>query len=125
MTTKQEILETQCDFAGMVYSKYQVDNYGINPTPPFYDEARVEDLSLKRDVISNKVIKYLPIPAFIYEQETQEDIWEIEHNLDYNPRVFIFDNDDKEIDASIIFYVDTNNLTLTFTLPMCGKAYLY
>lgn len=125
MTKEQEILETYCKFAGMVYSKYQVDAYGIKPTPPFYDEDILQELNLKRDLISNKIVEFMKTPAFEFTQETPEETWTIIHDLGYNPKVLTVDNDDKQIEGIIMYTITGNTLTITFTLPVCGKAFLF
>lgn len=125
MTKQQEIEETYCKFAGMVYSKYQVDAYGIKPTPPNYDKESIEELNLKRDIIYNKVIDYMKTPAFEYIQETAEDTWTIIHDLGYDPKVLAFDVDEKLIEGIIMYTITGNTLTITFTLPTCGKAFLF
>jgi len=125
MTKQQEIEETYCKFAGMVYSKYQVDAYGIKPTPPNYDVDLLEDLKLKRDVISNKIVDYMKTPAFEFNQTEEEDTWTIIHELGYDPKVLTVDRNDKQIEGIIMYTITGNTLTITFTLPVCGKAFLF
>ncbi len=125
MTKQQEIEETYCKFAGMVYSKYQVDAYGIKPTPPNYDKDLLEDLKLKRDVISNKIVEYMKTPAFEFNQTEEEDTWTIIHELGYDPKVLAVDRNDKQIEGIIMYTITGNTLTITFTLPICGKAFLF
>lgn len=124
MTKEKEILDTYCKFSGMIYNKYQVDAYGIRPTPPNYDEGILSELKMKRDKIKNSTVEYLPEANFIFEQNEMEGTWSVLHNLGYNPKVIVLDNDGKQIEG-IILYVTVNLLTITFTLPTCGKVYLY
>ncbi len=125
MTKEQEILETYCTFAGMIYSKYQVDAYGIKPTPPNYNEATLEELKLKSDKIKNNFVDYLKEPAFEFEQITAENVWIIEHELEYDPKVISVDYENKLIEGTILYSITGNTLLLTFSLPVCGKAFLY
>jgi hypothetical protein len=125
MTKEQEILETYCTFSGMVYSKYQVDAYGIKPTPPNYDISFLEELKLKSDIIKNKIVEYLSPAAFEYIQIEQAETWTIIHDLGWNPRVLAVDSEDKQIEGIIMHTITGTTLTLTFTLPVCGKAFLF
>lgn len=125
MTKQQEIEETYCKFAGMIYSKYQIDAYGIKPTPPNYDKDILEELKFKRDLISNKIVDYMKLPAFEFEQETEEDTWTIIHELGYDPKILAVDRNDKQIEGIIMYTITGNTLTITFTLPVCGKAFLF
>ena len=61
--------------------------------------------------------------GFIFTQTESSNLWIIQHNLNYKPNVYTENNDGNEIRGSIT-QVDTNNLTISFSSPVSGKAYL-
>jgi hypothetical protein len=61
--------------------------------------------------------------SYTYEQQSNQYVWIINHNLGYNPSVDIIDNGGNSIEGDIS-YTDTNNLTITFTSLVSGFAYL-
>lgn len=61
--------------------------------------------------------------AFVFVQETPAYVWNIEHNLGYSPNVFIQDTNGVDIEG-IIDNIDAFNLTISFTSPVAGTAYL-
>lgn len=123
MTRRQEINQAICTFSDMIYSKYEVNSYGIKPSTPLYSKDLLEELKLKRDVINNNIVQYMDEPNFTYNQITQEQVWTIQHDLGHNPRVLVVDNGNKLLEP-IIMYTDLNVLTLIFNIATCGKAFL-
>ena len=61
--------------------------------------------------------------SFIFSQNSNADVWEVEHNLDKYPSVTIVDSGDNIVYAEVQ-YVDSNNLTIRFNGATSGKAYL-
>jgi hypothetical protein len=61
--------------------------------------------------------------SYSYEQQSNQFVWNINHNLGYNPSVDIIDNGGNSIEGDIS-YTDTNSLTITFTSLVSGFAYL-
>lgn len=61
--------------------------------------------------------------AFIYTQTTPVATWTIAHNLDKYPSVTTMDSVGNQIIGDVT-YTDLNNLTVTFTSNIAGKAYL-
>jgi hypothetical protein len=61
--------------------------------------------------------------SFTWEQQTNEIVWTIQHNLGYRPNVSIIDYGRNNIEADIS-HVDVNELTITFTSATSGYAYL-
>lgn len=61
--------------------------------------------------------------TFVYVQETPAYVWNIEHNLGYSPNVFIQDTNGVDIEG-VIDNIDGFNLTISFTSPVAGTAYL-
>ncbi|HEY2101429.1 MAG TPA: hypothetical protein VGH72_33535 [Pseudonocardia sp.] len=62
---------------------------------------------------------------FEWQQQTPRNTWSIPHNLGFNPAgLKIFDLDGGLIEEDSLTYVDTNNLTLTFSAALSGTAWL-
>lgn len=52
-----------------------------------------------------------------------QSTWTLVHNLGFNPSVTTTDNDGQEI-LGIVNYVDSNTVTITFSEPVIGWAYI-
>jgi hypothetical protein len=61
--------------------------------------------------------------SYTHEQQSNQLVWNITHNLGYNPSVDIIDNGGNSIEGDIS-YTNTNTLTITFTSLVSGFAYL-
>ena len=61
--------------------------------------------------------------TFVYTQSVPSDIWEIEHNLNKFPSVSVV-NINNILMYGEVTYIDTNNLTVTFSGGFSGKAYM-
>lgn len=61
--------------------------------------------------------------AAVVEQTEPSALWVIHHNLGFHPNATVIDSGGNEIDGDID-YVDNNILTLSFTSPFGGTAYL-
>jgi hypothetical protein len=59
----------------------------------------------------------------VHYQASPSTIWNIEHTLVFIPNVIAVDFDGNVIEGDI-FYVDDNNITITFTSSIVGAAYL-
>jgi hypothetical protein len=60
---------------------------------------------------------------FTFDQPTAASVWNIQHDLKKFPSVSIADSANNIVEGAIT-YIDNNNLTITFTAPFSGKAYL-
>lgn len=61
--------------------------------------------------------------TYVHSQALAQLVWTVSHNLNMFPNVTSVDSSDREIIGALT-YVDANTLTLTFTSPESGKAYL-
>lgn len=61
--------------------------------------------------------------TFIFEQNVDSKVWEISHSLGKFPSVSVFDTAGTEM-LGDIQYIDNNNITITFSEEIRGKAYL-
>jgi hypothetical protein len=60
-----------------------------------------------------------------FEQASDDTVWTIIHNLDGHPSVTIVDANDNQIFTNFaVHYDDANQITVTFTTPTSGRAYL-
>tara|TARA_B100000902_G_scaffold369163_1_gene393123 strand:+ start:417 stop:662 length:246 start_codon:yes stop_codon:yes gene_type:complete len=60
---------------------------------------------------------------FIHDQGTSSATWNIQHNLNKHPAVEVVDTGGTVVIGQVT-YVDKNNLTIVFSAPFGGKAYL-
>ena len=60
---------------------------------------------------------------YIYTQSTANDTWSISHNLGRYPSVMVADTSGS-VAVGTVTYIDSNNLTITFSAPFSGTAYL-
>ena len=60
---------------------------------------------------------------YVFTQALPNATWSINHNLDKKVSVMIVDSADSVVYGNIS-YVDTNNITITFSGAFSGKAYL-
>ena len=61
--------------------------------------------------------------TFVFVQEAPAYVWNITHSLGYIPNVFIQDTNGVDIEG-IVDSIDVNTLTISFTSPVAGTAYL-
>lgn len=61
--------------------------------------------------------------TFDFVQGTSSALWAIAHNLGKYPIPFVLDSANDNVEG-LVTYVDVNNLTITFSAPFAGVAYL-
>lgn len=61
--------------------------------------------------------------TFVFTQASAESVWEIQHNLGKYPSVTTVDSADTVVVGGVE-YIDLNNLTITFSAALSGRAYL-
>lgn len=61
--------------------------------------------------------------TFIFSQGTPQTTWSINHNLGQFPALTVVDSGGTVV-VGTYNYVDSNNITLTFTVAFGGKAFL-
>ena len=61
--------------------------------------------------------------SFDFTQGVPSTVWNIIHNLDKYPSVTVV-NESKEVMIGNITYIDKDNITITFSAPFSGYAYL-
>lgn len=60
---------------------------------------------------------------FVFCQDPASDTWVIPHNLDGIPAITIIRDSDNAQVTGCISYDDSNNVTITFNVPVAGCAY--
>ena len=60
---------------------------------------------------------------FVFNKEVAATTWNITHNLNKFPDIYIKDTDGNDIEG-IVQYIDVNNLTVVFSIAIAGTAYL-
>ncbi len=60
---------------------------------------------------------------FTFTQDNPSAIWNIQHDLEKFPSVTVIDSANDVVYGNVT-YVDENNLTINFSAPFSGKAYL-
>lgn len=60
---------------------------------------------------------------YLYQQNQLSDVWEIVHNLGYAPNITVSDSAGTIVEGDIQ-YVDGVSVTIHFSYPFLGKAYL-
>lgn len=61
--------------------------------------------------------------GFVFVQSVAATVWNINHNLNKKPSIKIVDSTDEVIEGEEV-YTDENNIILTFSALITGKAYL-
>ena len=60
---------------------------------------------------------------FVFDQFDPKSTWEITHNMNKFPSVYIVDTANSVVEG-LVEYIDKNSLTVIFNFPFSGKAYL-
>ena len=71
---------------------------------------------------SSKDFKLDGDKTYVHYQRVQSDVWEIQHDLDKYPSVFIVDSANSAV-VGDIHYVDANKVIVTFSAAFSGKAF--
>lgn len=61
--------------------------------------------------------------AYVHDQQVPQSTWTVVHNLNGFPNVTVIDSASREVEGDVT-YDSVNQLTLTFSAPFGGKAYL-
>lgn len=64
-----------------------------------------------------------PGGSFIHNQSALSATWTINHNLNFNPNVTAQDSSGSTIEGNVV-YINSNSLTITFSVASSGIAYL-
>lgn len=83
------------------------------------ETQRTLNLTREDDTVLTSSFKF----AHIHTQTSASSSWSITHGLGKYPSATVVDSAGSEVIGEVN-YTDNNNLTITFTAPFSGKAYL-
>jgi len=95
--------------------------YGASNVDPLYPVIDTDFLPAVPQRITSATIA--PLVAFVHTQSAASDTWTITHNLEFFPNVTVQDSGGSTVEGEIV-YNTNNTLTVTFSSPISGKAYL-
>lgn len=75
------------------------------------------------DTTSGRILIADKTQTFAFQQETESEIWVIEHNLNRYPVVTIIDNEGNELIGDVK-YDSENQITIAFSEACSGKVFL-
>ena len=61
--------------------------------------------------------------SYVHDQMSASTLWTINHNLGRYPTPDVFDSDEEQVEGHID-HVTVNQLTITFSSAISGKAYM-
>jgi hypothetical protein len=64
-----------------------------------------------------------PLVSYVHNQGAAITEWQVTHNLNFYPNVTIVDSSGTIVEAEVT-YTNPTVLSLTFSAPLSGKAYL-
>ncbi len=62
--------------------------------------------------------------SYIHTQNVATETWTINHGLQFIPNITVIDSGGNVVEGSYNYSLDGNTVTLTFSVPFSGKAYL-
>lgn len=62
-------------------------------------------------------------PGYVHQQDAASSVWVIAHNLGRYPSVTVCDSSNRKVEGEVR-YNSSNAVTVTFTVPFSGVAYL-
>ncbi|MFZ9242226.1 MAG: hypothetical protein ACO295_03360 [Sediminibacterium sp.] len=62
--------------------------------------------------------------SYVHVQNVAETVWVINHGLQFIPSITVIDSGGSVVEGSYSYSSDGNTVTLTFSVPFSGKAYL-
>ena len=81
----------------------------------------IENVPKSRNYHESKVFE--SDKFFTFTQASASASWTIQHNLEKYPSVTVIDSANDVVYGNTT-YIDENNLTINFSAPFSGKAYL-
>jgi hypothetical protein len=62
--------------------------------------------------------------SYVHTQNVASSSWSVTHGLGFIPNITVIDSAGSVVEGSYIYSEDGNTVTLTFSSPFSGKAYL-
>jgi hypothetical protein len=109
------------------FGHYKVAGYTVTANPNFYT-LDLQFIGGNGNIIKNIYYDLIQFnlqtdKTFVYTQNTPSGVWAIQHNLNKFPSVSVV-NINNILMYGEVTYIDTNNLTVTFSGGFSGKAYM-
>jgi hypothetical protein len=109
------------------FGHYTVTNYVGTGAPDFYT-LYLQYIGGNASILENKYYDIVSFnlsndKTYVYTQSVPSTVWTIQHNLDKFPSVSVV-NINNILMYGEVTYIDTNNLTITFSAGFSGKAYM-
>jgi hypothetical protein len=113
------------------FGHYKMTSYVVDPSNSSYYKAAFTYIG-GNGTIATQGTQYTLIhfniesgdKTFDFIQAAPASTWSIAHNLGKHPSVTVTDTGDTSVLGGAINYIDTNNLTITFSSAFAGKAFL-
>jgi hypothetical protein len=102
----------------MSYPPNQVTIYQDSP-----NQVLVTQENINRVVVRSTTPGALSTKRFIFSQDSPSDVWVIPHTLIGNPSVTIVDSSNTVV-VGEVRYDSNSQVTVFFSAPFSGKAYL-
>lgn len=61
--------------------------------------------------------------SYRHTQSAVSDLWVVNHNLNFHPNVTIYDSGESMVEGTVT-HINAVSLTISFSDPISGKAYL-
>jgi hypothetical protein len=74
--------------------------------------------------VGNKTSNIIVSGGYIHEQDITSNIWMVNHNLESNVHIQVYDENNKKINDYEIGYFDTDSFKITFNDYKCGYVYI-
>lgn len=132
----EAIMIGQCDDLNN-FGIYKVVSIDVVPGNTNFLDFTLEAINAHGNILEDKFYGIAVYPGFVnpnidpntgdknfvYTQAVASAVWNIQHDLDKFPSVSIVDDDNNQVYGSVT-YNTVNDLTITFTAPFAGKAYM-
>jgi hypothetical protein len=105
--------------AGVAYSATPTGGVSVSPALP------IDDVSVPYSATPTGGVALVAVPfaEFEFQQGVAASTWAINHGRGYHPGVRVLDSAGTLVEGTVS-YPDANNITVSFSAPFAGTAYL-
>lgn len=121
-TTPISVIGEQQQTSVSVQSRSSTSRVSVNPTG-YHNTLSNRDLPDQHPIDAITGLREA-LNTFVFEQGIASDVWEIQHNLNKYPSVFVVDSSGSAQIPDEIVYNSENKITITFIAAFAGKAFL-
>lgn len=110
------------------FGHYRVNSYSASLTNPDFYILNLTELNSNGNLSNESIYNIIQFnlsgdKTFVFTQAVTSSTWNITHTLSKYPSVSVVNNSNVQVYGDVD-YTDINNLTINFTAPVSGKAYL-